>query len=144
MPRAHTAFAEPLAKLLKPSRRVSEHTYIPALLGKRLNVVPFERGNDVEDFMKRYVYAFDSVPAVQKAIKSLDGAKITEDRISLIARPDIQNHTIPAKYLDATTDFAPAVVRGAVIGCATGLIVAIVAMVIPALDVVAAGPTLLA
>jgi hypothetical protein len=86
----------------------------------------------MEVFMKRYVYAFDSVSSVQSAIKALRRAKVSENRISLIARPDIQSESISPDYLDATTDFAPAVARGAAIGTATGLVIGIVAMAIPA------------
>jgi len=94
--------------------------------------------------MKRYVYAFDSVDAAQPAIDALLGAKITEDHISLIARPDIQSHAIAANYLECSMDFAPAIVRGAALGGAIGLMAGIVMMMIPAAGIAANVSVLLA
>lgn len=94
--------------------------------------------------MKRYVYAFDSVSSVQSAIRALRRAKVTEERISLIARPDIQNESISPDFLDTTTDFSPAIGRGAAIGAATGLVIGIIAMLIPASGIVAGFPAVLA
>jgi hypothetical protein len=94
--------------------------------------------------MKRYVYAFDSVIAVQAAVNTLLEASIPQERIALIARTELQSASIPPDYLDSTTDFAPAIIRGAAIGSATGLVVGIVAMLIPNSGIVAGMPAVLA
>lgn len=94
--------------------------------------------------MKRYVYAFDSTQAARAAIVLLRTRGISDDRLSLIARSDIQLDEVPERYLDASTDFAPALGRGAAVGGITGLFAGIVAMAIPALGIAIGGPALLA
>jgi hypothetical protein len=94
--------------------------------------------------MKRYIYAFDSVESAHAAVMTLRLNGIDEQRMSLIARADIQLEEIPEKYLNAPTDFMPALGRGVAIGGITGLFAGLVAMAIPALGIAIGGSALLA
>lgn len=94
--------------------------------------------------MQRYVYAFDSAGSAHDAVVTLRLDGIDEQCMSLIARADIQLEKIPEKYLDASTDFIPALGRGAAIGGITGLFAGLVAMAIPALGIAIGGSALLA
>jgi hypothetical protein len=93
--------------------------------------------------MKRHVFAFDSMRATQAAIAALRAADVDEERISLIARSEVQEKRIPKKLLDAGTDFAPAIVRGAVVGSAVGLAAGIIVLLIPAFGIPASAAALL-
>jgi len=93
--------------------------------------------------MKRYIYAFDSSMSARAAVKQLAAHGIDEEKISLIARTDIQLDRIPDRFLDARTDFAPALARGAAVGGTTGLFAGIIAMAIPALGIAIGGPALI-
>jgi hypothetical protein len=94
--------------------------------------------------MKRYIYAFDTPEAARDAIAQLRQRGIAEARISLIARSDIELEKVPAEYLDARTDFTPALGRGAAYGGITGLFAGLVAVAIPPLGIALSGPVLLA
>ncbi len=93
--------------------------------------------------MKRFIYAFDSSLSARGAVKQLRESGLHEEKISLIARPDIQLDKIPDRYLDARTDFAPAMARGAAIGGTTGLFAGLVAMAIPPLGIAVGGAALI-
>lgn len=93
--------------------------------------------------MKRYIYAFDSVESARTAVTSLRARGIDEKCISLIARSDIQLEKIPDRFLDASTDFVPALGRGVAIGGVTGLFAGIIAMAIPPLGIAVGGSVLL-
>jgi hypothetical protein len=94
--------------------------------------------------MRRYIYAFDSAESARKAVDDLRREGIGDECISLIARADIQLEEIPDRFLDASTDFAPALGRGVAIGGITGLFAGIIAMSIPPLGIAMAGSALLA
>jgi hypothetical protein len=94
--------------------------------------------------MKRFIYAFDSAGSAHAAVMTLRLNGIDEECISLIARADIQLEKIPERYLDAPTDFVPALGRGAAIGGITGLFAGLVAMAIPPLGIAVGGSALLA
>jgi len=93
--------------------------------------------------MKRFVYAFDTPEAARAAIEMLRARGVGEKDLSLIARSDIQLEKVPDRYLDASTDFAPALGRGVAFGGITGLFAGLVAMAIPPLGIVLSGPVLL-
>jgi hypothetical protein len=101
------------------------------------------RGRE-EPVMKRYIYAFDSSDAARAAVRQLLVRGLDEERISLIARHDIQLEKIPDRYLDARTDFVPALARGAAVGGTTGVFAGLVAMAIPPLGIAMGGTALLA
>jgi len=94
--------------------------------------------------MKRYIYAFDSIEPAHAAVTRLRQTGVEEKCISLIANSDIQIEKIPDKYLDASTDFIPAVERGVAIGGATGLVAGIISMVVPPFGIALGGGALLA
>jgi hypothetical protein len=94
--------------------------------------------------MRRYIYAFDTVESAHAAVIALRLNGIAERCISLIARADIQLEKIPERFLDASTDFMPALGRGAAIGGITGLFAGLIAMAIPPLGIAIGGTALLA
>ena len=94
--------------------------------------------------MKRYIYAFDTPGAARGAVQTLRGHGIRDEAISLVARSSIELEEIPARYLDASTDFIPALRRGASVGGVIGLCAGLVALAIPALGITLAGPALIA
>ena len=94
--------------------------------------------------MKRHIYAFDTTEAARQAIAEFRSRGIKEDAISLIARSDIEMEKIPAEFLDASTDFGPALARGTAIGGATGLVAGMIALAIPPLGITLAGSALFA
>lgn len=93
--------------------------------------------------MKRYIYAFDTSDSARAAVKQLLARGIGEEQISLIARQDIQLDKIPDRYLDARTDFVPAMARGAALGGTTGVFAGLVMMAIPPLGIAMGGAALL-
>jgi hypothetical protein len=94
--------------------------------------------------VKRYIYAFDSADAARSAVTLLQRQGVGDQCISLIARTDIELEEIPERFLDASTDFAPALGRGAALGGITGLFAGIVATAIPPLGIAMGGPALIA
>ena len=94
--------------------------------------------------MKRYVYAFDSPESAKAAVSLLADIGIGENRISIAAAPGLQLDEIPARFLDASMDFGPAIGRGVGIGGATGLFAGLVMMSIPPLGIAIGGASLLA
>ena len=93
--------------------------------------------------MKRYIYAFDSPDSARSAVGALRAKGIDERCISLIARADVQLEKIPDRYLDDSTDFMPALGRGAALGGVAGMFAGIVAMAIPPLGIAIGGAALL-
>lgn len=92
--------------------------------------------------MRHLVYAFDSAPDARRAVDMLLHDGIREDRLAVVARPDI-----PLKEFDGmrevAQDFAPAIGRGIAAGAAAGLVVGVAAITIPALGIgIAAAPVL--
>jgi hypothetical protein len=94
--------------------------------------------------VKRRIFAFDSVASARAAVERLRAGGVSEKCISLIARSDIELERVPGELLDASSDFVPALGRGAALGGATGLCAGIVAMVVPPLGIAIGGPMLLA
>src|SRR6185369_9522651 len=92
--------------------------------------------------VKRYIYAFDSAEAARSAVALLRRQGLDDECLSLAARKDIELEEIPARLLDASMDFAPALGRGAALGGITGLFAGIVAMAIPPLGIAVGGPAL--
>lgn len=93
--------------------------------------------------MNRYIYAFDTTQAARDSVNVLRARGISDKAISLIARSDIELDEIPSRFLDASTDFVPALTRGAAIGGVTGLCAGLIAIAIPPLGITLAGPALL-
>src|SRR5438309_8807780 len=94
--------------------------------------------------MKRYIYAFDSIDSAREVVAKLRQDGVDEKCISLIAKSDIQIEQIPDRYLEASTDFIPAVERGVALGGATGLVAGLISMVLPPFGIALGGGALLA
>jgi hypothetical protein len=73
--------------------------------------------------MKRHIYAFDTPHAARAAIHQLHDCDIGDHAIALIAGSRTELEEIPRRYRDASTDFVPALGRGATVGAAVGLCV---------------------
>lgn len=92
--------------------------------------------------MRHLVYAFDSAPDARRAVDMLLLDGIREDRLAVVARPDIPLEEFDGMR-EVAQDFTPAVGRGIAAGAAAGLVVGIAVTTIPALGIgVAAAPLL--
>ena len=83
--------------------------------------------------MSRYVYAFDTSEAAMSAVEYLGANGIEGQDVSLVARSDINKNELPDSLVIVSMDFVPSVKRGAVFGAATGLLIAVIAPMIPAI-----------
>lgn len=87
----------------------------------------------------KHVYRLPDLPAARAAVAALQAGGVHPDRISLIARADIEMERISDDYRDASTDFVPAALKGALGGGSAGLIAGIAAMAFPPLGITVAG-----
>ncbi len=87
----------------------------------------------------RHVYRTRDLPHAREALAALHMAGIGNDRISLVARSDIELERIPDSLKEADTDAVPAAVRGMGIGGATGLLAGLAAMVFAPIGITVAG-----
>jgi hypothetical protein len=87
--------------------------------------------------MKRHIYAFDTPHAARAAIHQLHDCDIGDHAIALIAGSRTELEEIPRRYRDASTDFVPALGRGATVGAAVGLCTGLVALAIASLGIAA-------
>jgi hypothetical protein len=85
--------------------------------------------------MRRHIYAFDTPHAARAAIEQLHGCDIGDHDISLIADSRTELEEIPRRYRDASTDFVPALGRGASVGAAIGLCGGLVALMVLSLGI---------
>lgn len=88
---------------------------------------------------KRHVYSTRDIAHARQALAALHLAGIGNDRISLVARSDIELERIPDSLKEADTDAVPAAVRGMGIGGATGLLAGLAAMVFAPIGITVAG-----
>jgi len=79
----------------------------------------------------KHVYLAENLDEAAQAVGAARRAGIADDDIALIARHDIELDAIPEAMLDSRTDFAPAAMRGAAVGGATGLVAGLIAVAIP-------------
>lgn len=91
----------------------------------------------------RAVFSAPDLSTAQTALAAARAHGIADEDLSLIARRDIELEAIPDDKIDASTDFVPAAIRGAVGGGGVGLIAGLVAVTIPPLGVTLAGAALL-
>ncbi|TBR39495.1 MULTISPECIES: hypothetical protein [Dyella] len=87
----------------------------------------------------RHVYSAPDMGLVKRAMGAARKEGIESRCISLIARHDIELESIPDQRRVVTNDFYPAAARGVVGGGASGLLVGLVAIVIPPLGLTLAG-----
>lgn len=88
---------------------------------------------------KRRVYRTTDVTTAQRGLQAARAGGIADDDLSLIARSDIELENIPEHRKEASTDFKPAALKGAVGGGAAGLLAGLVAVAVPPLGLTLAG-----
>jgi len=84
--------------------------------------------------MRRHIYAFDTPHAARAVINQLHGCGIDDHDMTLIGSRQ-QLEAVPRRYRDVSTDFVPALGRGAVAGAGVGLCAGLFALVLPALGI---------
>jgi hypothetical protein len=94
--------------------------------------------------MRRHIYAFDTPHAARAAINQLHGCGIGDHAISLIADSRIELGEIPHRYRDASTDFVPALGRGAAVGAVIGVCAGLFALLIASFGITQAPTALIA
>jgi hypothetical protein len=92
---------------------------------------------------QRHVFSTNSLVGAVRAIEAARAAGVPDNRISLIARSDIEIEKIPTERVDATTDTIPAALRGAATGGALGLVGGLVALAIPPVGITVGGVALM-
>jgi hypothetical protein len=91
----------------------------------------------------RRVYSTPDIATAQQSISAARMAGVNDENISMIARSDIEMESVPDDRIDASTDFAPAALRGAGAGGAIGLVAGLVAIAIPPIGITVAGAGLM-
>lgn len=92
----------------------------------------------------KHVYLANDLRIASAAIAAARGGGVEEQDIALIARSDLEMERIPENFRNASTDFVPAMLKGAVGGGSAGLLAGLVAVAIPALGVTLAGAAAIA
>ncbi|TDK33094.1 hypothetical protein [Luteimonas terrae] len=90
----------------------------------------------------RRVYSTPSVQDAEAAVRAARDAGVEDPDVSLIARGDIELQALPEHKKEAPTDFKHAMLRGAGIGGASGLLAGLVAVAVPPLGLTLAGVAL--
>lgn len=88
---------------------------------------------------RRHVYSAPDIATAEHAVVALRRIGIDEEGISLIARQDIELTKIDDKHIEHRNDFAQGALKGVVGGAGSGLLVGLVAMVVPPLGLTLAG-----
>ncbi len=81
----------------------------------------------------RHVFCAPDLATAQAAIRAARRAGVENRDLLLVARSDIELHSIRNGRKEADTDMLPAAMRGIAYGAATGLLVGGVAMLVPTL-----------
>jgi hypothetical protein len=87
----------------------------------------------------RHIYLMRNVAAAEQAIAVLRAQGVPDDRVALVARADIEMAQIPDDYRNASTDFMPAALRGAVGGGTAGMLAGLVGVAVPAIGITLVG-----
>jgi hypothetical protein len=87
----------------------------------------------------RCVFSTDNLTAARAAMQAARDAGVNDYDISLVAREDIEIQQIPDHLMTGRTDFAPSALRGVACGGGTGLLLGLIAVVVPPLGVTLAG-----
>lgn len=87
----------------------------------------------------RHVYLMGDLSAAGRAIAALRAHGVHEDNIALVARADIEMARIPDDYRNASTDFMPAALRGALGGGTAGMLAGLIGIAVPAIGITIAG-----
>ena len=94
--------------------------------------------------MRRHIYAFDTAHAARAGINQLHNRGIDDHDMTLIAGLRTQLEAVPRRYRDVSTDFVPALGRGAAAGAGVGLGAGIFSLLLPALGITQAAVAVLA
>ena len=92
----------------------------------------------------RRVFRTNDLQTASAAIKAARSAGMPDDDISLVARADIEMEQIPDHRLNEHHDSQPAAIRGAALGGGSGLLLGLIAVVVPPLGLTLAGAGALA
>jgi hypothetical protein len=87
----------------------------------------------------RHVFSTRDLGAAEEAVSALRQAGIADDGISLVARRELENQSIPDDQQDSSDDFGRGGVKGLLAGGGSGLLVGLVAVAVPALGITLAG-----
>lgn len=93
---------------------------------------------------KKHVYLTDDLAEARAAVTAARHAGASDADIALIARNDIEMEVIPDDRRNASTDFVPAALKGAIGGGTMGLVAGLIAAAIPPLGVTIAGAAAIA
>jgi hypothetical protein len=88
---------------------------------------------------RRHVYSTPDIATAELAVAALRRTGVDEEGISLIARQDIELTQIDNEHIEHRNDFAQGALKGVVGGAGSGLLVGLVAMVVPPLGLTLAG-----
>ena len=92
----------------------------------------------------KHVYLVRDVAMAQAAVTRARALGVDEHDIALIARADLEMEELPEQYRNASTDFVPAALKGALTGGSAGLVAGLIAVAIPGLGVTLAGAAAIA
>jgi uncharacterized membrane protein len=87
----------------------------------------------------RHIYLMRNVAAAEQAIATLRTQGVPDDQVALVARADHEMARIPHDYRNASTDFKPAALRGAIGGGTAGMLAGLVGVAVPALGITLVG-----
>lgn len=87
----------------------------------------------------RHIYLMRNVAAAEQAIATLRAQGVPDDHVALVARADIEMARIPDDYRNASTDFMPAALRGAIGGGSAGMLAGLVGVAVPAIGITFVG-----
>lgn len=93
--------------------------------------------------MTKLVYSLDSADSALEAIRRLRELGVPDKCISLIARADIELERIPDRFVTDSTDFGPAVARGAALGGTMGAVAGLLVASFPMFGIALGGGALL-
>jgi len=87
----------------------------------------------------RHIDLMPNVAAAEHAIAALRARDTPDDDIALVARADIEMARIPDDYRNASTDFKPAALRGALGGGTAGMLAGLIGVAVPAIGITIVG-----
>lgn len=91
---------------------------------------------------RRRIHSAPDLASAEQAIAAARQAGIDDDRLSLVARSDIEVQQVPDDLKQADTDLVPAAARGAGYGAAAGALAGLAAATFPPLGLTLAGALL--
>ena len=91
---------------------------------------------------RRRIHSAPDLARAEQAIDAARQAGIEDDKLSLVARSDIEVRDVPDDLKQADTDMVPAAARGAGYGAAAGALAGLAAATFPPLGLTLAGALL--